>query len=673
MRSKYKTICKNKYALGRIVMATLLLAAANINVVFAQAGTELVSEAEFFTELSSVDSVTRLPTLKSETPAAVTVIDSDLIRASGARDLADLLRLVPGFQVATPRGHRPAATYHGLGDEFTRRMQILIDGRSVYGALFGHVAWSTLAIALEDIERIEVVRGPNSVTYGANAFLGTINIITRHAAQSYGTAVKFSGGNHDVRDGILRYGTSAGNADIRLTGGYNSGDGLEGLPDDSESTYLNMRTDLHFGERDTLLLQAGISRVNAHEGFDEDRFFPPTQITTDTHFEQIRWHRRLTAENEFAVQLYNDYRKLNYNYLSDPINLGPPLGIVQLPVSFNGTAYRHGVEFQQTLRYWTDWRFVWGTGVYKDEVESLAYFSTSEPVKRRAAQVFGNAEWHVNAATIINLGAMWEDNDYIGSNFSPRLALNYKVGADHTLRVVGSKATRTPSLFEEEGDFRFTFQNLVLDRTHASQGGLQPEIMTSYEAGYLGRFPRINTTLDVRIYRDEMSKLITPVVVPVMDLNDNLAISYSNDADITVEGIDTELSFQPNRDNRITMTLAYMRASANVSGGSALIDRQTLQDSVPGYSGSLLVMRRFLHDWYASIGYYWVDQMLWLDAQDTVDAYRRLDLRIARRFRFGETRGEFAVVVQNAGDRYQDFNPDQYFDQRSFITFDMEF
>src|SRR5262249_36755545 len=102
----------------------------------------LVSGAGFFAHLPSVDTVTRLPQPKSETPAAVTIIDSDMIRASGARDIADLLRLVPGFQVAFPRGFRPAATYHGLGEEFTRRMQILIDGRSVFGAMLGQVSWS---------------------------------------------------------------------------------------------------------------------------------------------------------------------------------------------------------------------------------------------------------------------------------------------------------------------------------------------------------------------------------------------------------------------------------------------------------------------------------------------------------------------------------------------------
>ena len=640
---------------------------------FTVAAQSMLSEDEFFADLPPVNTVTRLPTPKSETPAAVTVIDREMIEASGARDLVDLLRLVPGFQVANPREYRPAATYHGLGDEYTRRMQILIDGRSVYGALFGHVAWSTQAIALEDIERIEVVRGPNAVTYGANAFLGTINIITRHSADSHGASLKVASGNHGVSDGLARFGTRVGAADIRLTASYSADNGLEEVPDDNDVSFLNFRMDWEVNDNDAVFVHAGISDVNAHEGAEGNVVFPVEPVNTDTHFEQLKWRHRISPENEFTIHLYNTYRKLDYSYLTDPINLGAPFGSVSIPISFNGVANRHGLEWQQTLSHDDDWRFLWGAGIYNDKVESMAYFSRSEPVSRDSSQLFTNVEWHIAPKIVTNLGLMWEDIDFIGSELSPRLALNYQVNSNHTLRIVGSKAFRTPSLFEEFGDFRFSLQNILLDQSFLSQGGLDTEEMISYELGYIGRFPRASTTLDVRIYRDELTKLITPVPVAATDLTDNLAIGYYNDAEVFVDGIDFELRYQPNLNTRIVMTLAGMHASAEISPGNILLSQMDLEDSIPKYSGSLLVSQKFNSDWHFSIGYYWVDEMLWLDAGNPVDRYGRFDLRIARRFRFGDLRGEIAVVVQNAGDRYQDFYREQYFGRRNYASLSVEF
>ena len=128
----------------------------------------LLSEQEFLAELPVVLTASRLAQPQAEAPAAVTIIDRQMIDASGARNLSEVFRLVPGFQVEFENGHRHVVGYHGLADEFSRRLQVLIDGRSVYRPSFGGVSWSDLPIALDDIERIEVIRGPNAVTYGAN-------------------------------------------------------------------------------------------------------------------------------------------------------------------------------------------------------------------------------------------------------------------------------------------------------------------------------------------------------------------------------------------------------------------------------------------------------------------------------------------------------------------------
>ena len=164
-------------------------------------------------------SASRLSQPVNEAPAAITVIDQDMIRASGFRDIPDLFRLVPGFTAAYIRDNTWGVGYHGLADAFSRRMQVLIDGRSVYTAGFGEVPWSSLPLSIEDIERIEVVRGPNSATYGSNAFFGVINIITKDATQVPGPGGHLSvqAGEQGMAGAMFRYGGGKDDLHYRLT------------------------------------------------------------------------------------------------------------------------------------------------------------------------------------------------------------------------------------------------------------------------------------------------------------------------------------------------------------------------------------------------------------------------------------------------------------------------
>lgn len=635
--------------------------------------TLLVSEDEFFADVPTVDTVTRLPQRRSITPAAVTVIDSDVIHTSGARDLAELFRLVPGFHVGYIRSHRQAVTYHGLGDTFSRRLQILIDGRSVYGALFGNVSWSTLGIALEDIERIEVVRGPNTVTYGGNAFLGAINIITMHSAQAHGVEYKVAVGNNDIRDTVVKVGAHFNSGDFRLTGGYKADDGLAGLPDDSQTKYINMRGDLVLSGKDTLLLQAGISNAELGEGDYGDVTSPPSESDVDAYFTQIRWQRQLQAGHQLSLQFYHNYRDFSYDYVTDPIELGQPFGSIQIPASFSETTERHDLEFQHSFSLYTDWRFVWGIGYRTDRVKSQAFFSSDMPVEMQSSRVFVNAEWEVTPRNIINAGIMWEKNDLTGADVSPRLALNHQLSENHVLRVIGSKAIRTPSLFEEMSDLRFYFQGVLMEHQYFSSGGLRPENMTSYEFGYFGSFPAMHITLDMRLYRDRIDRFITEEYVQVADLLDNRAYSFRNEGNVVVDGMDMELNYRPNRDTKVTMTVAKMRASGSEVLSNSPRNQIQRLDSVPDYSAAILLMHRFAESWQGSIGYYLVDDMLWLSDGDSISDYDRLDLRIARQLRMGRAHGELALVAQNIGDPYEEFDTGQYFKRRYFMTFSVRF
>jgi hypothetical protein len=181
--------------------------------------------------LPQVLTATRLKQSPAAVPGSMTVIDSELINASGARDISELLRLVPGMMVGNISGNQAAVNYHGTNATEARRMQVLIDGRSVYRAGLATVDWSDIPVAMEDIERIEVFRGPNTVSYGANALMAVVNIITRNPADSHGTRMKVTRGQRGIDDFYASQGVGWDGGDLRLS--------LSGQQDDGFDTDSN--------------------------------------------------------------------------------------------------------------------------------------------------------------------------------------------------------------------------------------------------------------------------------------------------------------------------------------------------------------------------------------------------------------------------------------------------
>ncbi len=171
------------------------------------------------TPLPEVLTATRLRQAPAAVPGSLTVLDRELIQASGARTLPELLRLVPGMLVVPQVGNPPQTTvnYHGSSANQARRLQVLVDGRSVYRAGLAQVDWNDIPLAIEDIERIEVFRGPNTVSYGANALMAVVSILTRAPRDSHGTRLKTTHGQRGIDDWYAGHGYGWDGGDLRLS------------------------------------------------------------------------------------------------------------------------------------------------------------------------------------------------------------------------------------------------------------------------------------------------------------------------------------------------------------------------------------------------------------------------------------------------------------------------
>jgi len=272
-------------------------------------------------EVPMVLTPARLRQPQSQVPASVTVIDRELIKATGAREIYQLLQLVPGMSAVKVDGNVPTVSYHGTQSRDARRMLVMIDGRSQYLPGLARVLWNDLPIEIEDIERIEVTRGPAAAAYGANAFQGVINIITRHPQDISGSSVAVRGGNNAVRDWRITAADSNDGVSSRVTvaskhdGGYSEPFRGEPRRDSKSVQTINLRSHIEINERDSLELMAGGSQRTLDLPTERSDFDDFTDFTvlpenrSEEAFAQLRWNRQVSDRHQLRVQAYSQYKK----------------------------------------------------------------------------------------------------------------------------------------------------------------------------------------------------------------------------------------------------------------------------------------------------------------------------------------------------------------------------
>ena len=609
-----------------------------------------INETEYFDEVPIVLSASRLSQSFADAPAAVTIIDRDMIRASGFTDIADLFRLVPGMNVGYFGGPLPTVTYHGLGDGFSRRMQVLVDGRSIYSAHFGQVFWRNLALTLDDIDRIEVVRGPAAASYGANAFMGVINILTRHTAETQGGRAEVISGSHDVRSAQLRAGAQNGNFSYRLTLGQRGDDRFDNYADDVRERFISGRTDYRLNQRDELTTQFGFSRIATQSEF----VLPDHPIDADDAYLQVRWRRVMQENHEWS---------LTYNYTQQSIDerIAPPL--VPVPLNFDFTTRRHNLGLQYITPVGLKARASLGAEIRQDSVMSQYYFNQREALTDRSARVFGNIEWQTTPHWLLNAGAMLERNNFDDTELSPRLTLHYQPVPEHAFRIGITRGYRTPSYYEAKASSRIDFGGGFINIIDTPANNLRSESVLSRELGYVFQLPRVAIRGDVRVFYDEYRKLIGDRLAPAVgDTVNGVAFQRSNLAEATLRGLEYQLEWQARDSSRFLLSQAWVSVDSN---------NPEIARSAPSYTLSLLASQKFGQGFEASLGYYRTATMTWLEDGDPVPAFDRLDVRLARRFKLGGHSAELAVVAQGLLGDYAEFRQQFLFDRRVFGSFSL--
>ncbi|MGV8992069.1 MAG: TonB-dependent receptor plug domain-containing protein [Thiobacillus sp.] len=642
----------------------------------------VVTESDFFDILPVVLSASRLSQPVGDVPAAVTLIDQDMIRASGFRDIPDLLRLVPGFSVAYTRDNTWAAGYHGLGDAYSRRFQVLVDGRSIYSPHFGAVNWNDLPLAMEDIERIEVVRGPNASIYGANSFAAVINIITKTAAQVSGELVSTQVGTHGMRGLVVRHGGGEGTFRYRLTASDQQRDRFEkniapapntssGLYFEARKTrFINGRMDWQLTPGSDVMAQFGLTQGDGKAGsstLDARSALEPREQDSRAFYLQLAYHKVESARREWRVQAYHTQNTFDADTRVAPLVFGSFSDNVV--VNQYLLQSRSSIDLQVNEQWTPGLRAVWGGELWQETVKSPQYYNSTRTMRGEIARAFGNLEWRPHEQVLVQGGAMLEHHYFTGADISPRVAVNFTVVPDHVLRLGVSRAYRSPTFFEELGNqVLLNDAGAVVDTTIMRSGGLEPERILSRELGYVGRWNALKLELDVRLYRDHIENFIGEKKVvpnPPSDVNSfqPKVFFYDNIGSVDAHGGEVQLRWRPTPSLDVSAHYARVFLRAATSVGNYNTD---IPASAPRDSWGALARYQFGNGWDGSVFAQYSDPQKWLSPGDVTRAFIRVDVHLARRWKWQGTEVEAAVVGQNLGNDYEEFRNTNLFSRRVY-------
>ncbi|MNZ32827.1 Colicin I receptor precursor [compost metagenome] len=293
--------------------------------------------------LPEILTATRLRQAPAAVPGSMSVIDAGLIKSSGARTLSELMRLVPGMLVV-PSGNLSTVNYHGSNAAEARRMQVLVDGRSVYRPAFAQVDWTDIPLALEDIERIEVFRGPNTVSYGANALMAVINILTKAPSQTHGTRLKVTRGQRGINDWFASQGMHWDSSDMRLSLSGIEDDGFDDRADGSDFrdgkrlSRFNLSLTQELDPSQTLDWQLSLKEANNQVNNNQKPSLPTnilpgeadddSDVRSHDYAGSLKWDKAFSAEHSLQVQTHLQHweRLRDWRTCDAQLALSPQLG-----------------------------------------------------------------------------------------------------------------------------------------------------------------------------------------------------------------------------------------------------------------------------------------------------------------------------------------------------------
>ena len=532
-----------------------------------------------------------------ESPAAAYVLTGEEIRRSGFTNIADALRLVPGLQVGRIDAHTWAVTARGFNARFANKLLVLLDGRVIYTSLFSGVFWEVQDLVLEDVERIEVIRGPGATLWGANAVNGTINIITRNAKDTQGGLVEVGAGGEERGFGALRYGGALGaETHYRVYAKYLNRDraGDHGNSRANDAWFMRrggFRLDRDWGAEQSLTLVGDAYGGELDQTLGRGPAFEPPyrrmfDLVTDVEGGSLlgRWERRFAAYGSVRLGAFFDRSERRDMVIGEERNT-------------------LDLDFQHRMTFASRHDVVWGFGYRftSDDIDST-FITWVDPPQRDVQIVSAFAQDEIRFADErlrLTVGIKFEHNDYTGVEVQPNVRLLWLPRAQHAVWGAVSRAVRLPTRSESDG--RFIQDVIPLEGVADSlltivelrgDPGFESEEVLAFELGYRTR-PRDDLSLDLSIYYNRYDNLRTgepqTVLVDTSGIAPRLTLPIIADNRGFGEtfGLEKAVDWQVRRGWRLRAGYSFLHIDTDVDEDSQSPESANIENNNPRHQFNL--------------------------------------------------------------------------------------
>ena len=557
----------------------------------------------------TVTSASRREERLAEVPASLFVITQDDIRRSGATSIPEVLRLAPNLHVARADANQYAITARGFNNTLANKLLVLIDGRIVYTPLFSGVFWEAQDVALDDVDRIEVISGPAGTLWGANAVNGVINIITMSASATRGTLVKAGAGDRE-RGVTLRHGAGTDDASYRVYVKYLEREGLRtqsgaDIGDDSRRLQGGFRADWSRAEGMlTLLGDAYRGDVDAGPA----REFSGANLTG-------RLVRTLGAGSTLTVTAYYDRTERRHEGL------------------FEETLETLDIEANHAIKLGERNTLVWGGGYRysRDDVEnfpSQAFLPADRSL--RWSNLFAQNEVRLAPTLLATAGVKVERNPYTGNEWLPSLRIAWYPAPGALFWSALSRAVRAPSRLDRELFIPGQAPFALVGNT-----AFESEVADVFELGYRAQVSHV-ASVSATLFHHEYDRLRSVARA-------SGALSFANDIEGHVTGIEAWATYRVLPSWRLSGGFVVQDFEREVRAGGVDFG------GMPSL-GNDAKRKLLLRSTWSPAPQYDVDLavrhvgML----QTIVPSYTAVDVRLAWRF---SPRAELSLTAQNLFDR----------------------
>lgn len=662
----------------------------------------LADESDFTQtpDLPLVSSAAKIPQLLPDAAASITVITREEIEASGVRTLPEVFRLVPGFSVYRVDANKSAVSYHGVSDDFPNRLEVCVDNRTVYMPMMSTVDWTSLGISLDDVERIEVVRGSNSAAQGSNAFLGSINIQTRNPMLDDTFNINSSIGNRNSYNQHLSYSKTTGLGSFRLSASYQNNNGSNRYDDGMNRGLLNLSGMIPLDVASTLTFSAGVDRGYIVSSTDYSNSSRNLLIHGKRHhrsqFQNITYDRVLADESHIKINLSHTQTSLKTpSATNDQLRQFFSLGTVSNnqidefrsvntglnAIAENGKNDSWNGEAQWSKRF-EDVALVAGVEIQHNNINSPVLIQRNNEAENKIS-TFGTVEWHATPNWIFNSGLRQERNTANTTANSYRQSATYKPDVDSSIRLAYAHSERLPSLLEDNQNGRYYLpvpggrELLRIDSNQLEKS--DPEINNSWELAYYHAFQDHNY-IDVRLFDEHIKDAIgsyerpvtpkdigydtpSPSLVPTVR-------SHGNVYDWRNRGLELQSRVQLN--NKLWTLINYSYQS--VSGTPTLADysQAPIRSYTPRHTASLILAWNPVPEWNYSLIQYYQSGVHWTQNERTYQStWKRTDIKVTKNWNL-EKRMQLktSLLLQGIFDsEYQEYSIDNEYGRGIFLQF----